>query len=95
MKSGHIFHCTHTEKPLGSSGNIAVVLKSVARELAPTWEPNYQVSVDNHTVLAVWKTAHAEHPNSTFCSSVLTSVTMKSLETITLEHLSKLSCTVS
>lgn len=51
MKPGYIFHCTHTEKPLG---NIAVVFKSVARELAPAWEPNDQASVDNHAVPPVW-----------------------------------------
>lgn len=64
---------------------MAVVFQCAARELAPAWEPNYQVSVDNHAVPPVRKTAHTEHPSITFCPTVLTSVIMKSTGTITLE----------
>lgn len=61
------------------------MFKCAARELAPAWEPNYQVSVDNHAVPSVWKTAHTEHPSITFCPTVLTSVIVKSIGTMTLE----------
>lgn len=76
---------THRERSLlALQANIAAGLKSAARELAPTWDPNHQVSVDNHDVPPVWKTAHSEHHNTTLCSSVLSCVTMKSPESVTL-----------
>lgn len=61
----------HTERERSlwaPQASIAAGLKSAARDLAPTWDPSHQVSVDNHDVPPVGKTAHSEHHNTTLCS---------------------------
>lgn len=87
-KLGHTFHCAHTEGPWLFSQT----LQLYSNLLPENWPPHGNQTIE---CLLTITTARTEHPSIPFCPTVLTSVIMKSLDTITLQHRSKLSCNVS
>lgn len=90
-----IFQRTNTKKAAGPDECSAFLLKNFATELAPVWQPVFQASVDKHTVPLSWKTSHIKPLPKISCPKghkdfrpiALTSVIMKSLERILLQHL--------
>ena len=53
-----VFQRVNTRKASGPESCSAYVLKNFYRELAPVWQPLFQLSVDTSTVPQCWKTSH-------------------------------------
>ena len=93
-----VFQCTNTRKANGPDECSAFLLKHFASELAPVWQPIFQTSVDTHTIPLSWKTSHIKPQPKIQCPKehkdyrpiALTSVIMKSLERILLQHLTSI-----
>jgi len=90
-----MFKSIDTKKALGPDGCSAGLLKNFAHELAPVWQPLFQASIDTHTVPVIWKTAYIKPLPKTPCPKeykdfrpiALTSVIVKCLERLLLQHL--------
>lgn len=52
-----VFKALHTRKASGPDGISPFILHEFADELAPTWFPLFQLSVDTHIIPTQWKRA--------------------------------------
>ncbi|KAL2103161.1 hypothetical protein ACEWY4_000029 [Coilia grayii] len=91
------FQRNSTRKALGPDHSSALILKTFAWELAPVWQPIFQQSLDTHHIPLAWKTSHIKPIPKKKCPKeyndyrpiALTSVIMKSLEKIIVQHLNR------
>ena len=82
------FQATNPKKAKGPDKCSPLILKNFATELAPVWQPVFQLSVDTCTVPIAWKTSHIKPLPKVQCAKehkdfrpiALTLVIMKALE---------------